>query len=179
MRWYWIDRFIEFESGRRAKAVKNITLAEDYLHDHFPFFPVMPNSLIIEGVAQTGGLLVCESTGFREKVVLAKLSKAKFYSDARPGDTLVYTVTVDDIRKDGAMVTATSHKNEELHAEMSIFFAHLDDAYRDKSLFAPGDLLKMMRVLRAYDVGIGPDGGPLREPAEDRSVEPVNPGGQS
>ena len=77
------------------------------------------------------------------------------------------------------MVTATSHKNEELHAEMSIFFAHLDDAYRDKSLFAPGDLLKMMRVLRAYDVGIGPDGGPLREPAEDPSVEPVNPGGQS
>ena len=68
MRWYWIDRFIEFESGRRAKAVKNITLAEDHLHDHFPFFPLMPNSLIIEGVAQTGGLLVCESTGFQEKV---------------------------------------------------------------------------------------------------------------
>ena len=77
MRWYWIDRFTEFESGRRAKAVKNITLAEDHLHDHFPGYPIMPNSLVIEGMAQTGGLLVCESTGFREKVVLAKLSKAR------------------------------------------------------------------------------------------------------
>ena len=36
MRWYWIDRFIEFESGRYAKAIKNISLAEEYLHDHFP-----------------------------------------------------------------------------------------------------------------------------------------------
>ncbi len=182
MRWYWIDRFIEFESGRRAKAVKNITLAEDHLHDHFPGYPLMPNSLVIEGVAQTGGLLVCESSGFQEKVVLAKLSKAKFFSDARPGDTLIYTAVVDDIRKDGAMVTATSHKNGELHAEMYIFFAHLDDAYQDKHLFEPGDLMKMMRVLRAYDVGVGPDGAPLREPdrpRENESVAPVNPGGQS
>lgn len=179
MRWYWIDRFIEFESGRRAKSIKNVTLAEDHLHDHFPGYPVMPNSLIIEGVAQTGGLLVCESTGFREKVVLAKLSKATFYSDARPGDTLVYSVEVDDIRKDGAVVTATSQKNDELHAEMNIFFAHLDDAYRDKHLFEPGDLLKMMRVLRAYDVGVGPDGEPLREPEGNGAAIPATPGGES
>ncbi len=179
MRWYWIDRFLEFESGKRAKSVKNITLAEDHLHDHFPGYPLMPNSLVIEGIAQTGGLLVCESTGFTEKVVLAKLSKARFYSDACPGDSLIYTVVVDDIRKDGAMVTATSHKNGELHAEMNIFFAHLDDAYRDKHLFEPGDLLKMMRVLRAYEVGVGPDGAPLREPQENPPVAPTNSGGQS
>lgn len=179
MRWYWIDRFIEFESGRRAKAVKNVTLAEDHLHDHFPGYPLMPNSLVIEGVAQTGGLLVCESTGFQEKVVLAKLSKAKFYSDARPGDTLTYTVVVDDIRQDGAMVTATSHKGEELHAELNIFFAHLDDAFSDKQLYEPGSLLKMMRILRAYEVGVGPDGGPLREPDGNGSVAPANPGGLS
>lgn len=179
MRWYWIDKFLEFESGRRARSVKNVTLAEDHLHDHFPGYPLMPNSLVIEGIAQTGGLLVCESTGFREKVVLAKLSKARFYSDARPGDTLIYTVVVDDIRKDGAVVTATSHKNNELHAEMNIFFAHLDEAYQDKHLFEPGDLLKMMRVLRAYEVGIGPDGRPLREPEENASAVPANSGGQS
>ena len=178
MRWFWIDRFIEFESGRRAKAVKNISLAEDHLHDHCPGYPLMPNSLVIEGVAQTAGLLICESTGFQEKVVLAKLSKAKFYGDARPGDSLIYTAVIDDIRKDGAMVTGTSHKNNELHAEMHIFFAHLDDAYRDKHLFEPGDLLKMMRNLRAYDIGVGPDGAPLREPEENESVAPVNPGDQ-
>ena len=49
MRWIWIDGFVEFESGRRASAVKNVTLAEEHLHDHFPGFPVMPATLIIEG----------------------------------------------------------------------------------------------------------------------------------
>ncbi len=42
MRWFWIDRFVEFVPGSRAKAVKNVTLAEEHLHDHFPGFPVMP-----------------------------------------------------------------------------------------------------------------------------------------
>ena len=79
MRWYWIDRFIEFESGRYAKAVKNVSLAEDHLHDHFPHYPMIPNTLVIEGMAQTGGLLVCEHSQFTEKVVLAKVPKAIFY----------------------------------------------------------------------------------------------------
>ena len=60
MRWFWIDRFIEFESGSYAKSVKNVTLAEEHLHDHFPGFPVMPGSLMIEGLAQTGGILLDE-----------------------------------------------------------------------------------------------------------------------
>ena len=58
MRWIWIDKFIEFNSGTSAKAVKNVSLAEEHLHDHFPGFTVMPNTLILEGLAQTGGLLV-------------------------------------------------------------------------------------------------------------------------
>ena len=55
MRWFWIDRFTEFESGQRAVAIKNVALSEEQLDDHLPGFPVMPNSLIIEGMAQTGG----------------------------------------------------------------------------------------------------------------------------
>jgi len=166
MRWYWIDRFIEFESGRYAKAVKNISLAEDHLHDHFPGFPVMPNSLVIEGLAQTGGLLVCEHTRFKEKVVLAKIPKVRFYGEAFPGDTLVYTATIDYVRRDGAMVTATSYRGDQLQAEMEIVFAHLDDEFGERTLFDPQDLLQMMRVLRAFEVGHAPDGSPLVEPSE-------------
>ena len=55
MRWIWIDKFLEFRSGQFARAIKNLTLAEEHLHDHFPGYPVMPASLIIEGLAQTGG----------------------------------------------------------------------------------------------------------------------------
>ena len=166
MRWYWIDRFLEFESGRRAKAIKVISLAEEHMHDHFPGHPVMPGSLVIEGLAQTAGLLVCEYTRFSEKVVLAKIPKVQFYCDAVPGDTLVYTATIEDIRKDGAMVTATSHRGEQLHAEAEIVFAHLNDEHAHRTLFEPEEYLKMMRLLGAFEVGRAADGSPLTEPVE-------------
>jgi len=163
MRWYWIDRFLEFESGRRAKAVKNISLAEDHLHDHFPGCPLMPNSLVIEGLAQTGGLLVCEYNAFEEKVVLAKISKARFYCPALPGDTLTYTTTVDYIKDDGARISATSHKGDTLHAEAELMFAHLSDP-KLGALFDPETFLRMMCLLRAYEVGRAADGSPLVPP---------------
>ena len=166
MRWYWIDRFLEFESGRRAKAIKNVSLAEEHLHDHFPGYPVMPQSLIIEGVAQTGGLLVCEHSRFTEKVVLAKLTKVIFHCDATPGESLIYTATIDYITKDGAMVTATSYKGDVLQAEMEIVFAHLNGDRSPQNLFDPETFLRMMRILRAFEVGRAADGSRLVEPPE-------------
>ncbi len=163
MRWYWIDRFLEFESGSRAKAVKNISLAEDHMHDHFPNYPMIPNSLVIEGMAQTGGLLVCEHKHFVEKVILAKIPKVRFYSEAVPGDSLTYTTTIEYMSDQGAMVSAVSHKGKELHAEAEIVFAHLNDP-RLGPLFDPASFLRMMRLLGAYDVGHAADGSPLKPP---------------
>lgn len=163
MRWYWIDRFIEFESGRRARAIKNISLAEDHLHDHFPVYPMLPNSLIIEGLAQTGGLLVSEHGQFAERVVLAKVPKAKFHFPAVPGDTLTYTTVIDYIKPEGAMVTATSHCGDRLQTEAEIVFAHLNGERTD-SLFDPETFLHMLRLLRAFEVGRAADGSPLRPP---------------
>ena len=165
MRWYWIDRFIEFESGRYAKAIKNVSLAEEHLHDHFPFHPVMPNSLVIEGLAQTGGLLVCEHNQFAEKVILAKVPKAQFYCEAVPGDSLIYSTTIEYIKDEGAMVSATSHKGDQLHAEVEIVFAHLNDPSL-ATLFDPETFLRMMRLLGAYDVGRAADGSPLVPPPQ-------------
>ncbi|MFZ5829594.1 MAG: 3-hydroxyacyl-ACP dehydratase FabZ family protein [Planctomycetota bacterium] len=163
MRWYWIDRFIEFHSGRYAKAVKNVSLAEEYLHDHFPYFPVLPASLVIEGLAQTGGLLVCEYNQFAEKVVLAKVPKASFHCEVTPGDTLIYTTVIESISPEGAKVCATSHKGDELHAEVEIVFAHLNDP-KIGSLFDPESFLHMMRAFGAYRIGRAADGSPLRPP---------------
>lgn len=67
MRWIWIDKFVEFQSRLSAVAIKNISLAEDYLHDLYPAFPIMPASLIIEGMAQTAGILVGEAPIFLKK----------------------------------------------------------------------------------------------------------------
>jgi 3-hydroxyacyl-[acyl-carrier-protein] dehydratase len=171
MRWYWIDRFIEFESGRYAKAIKNISLAEDYLHEHFPGYPVMPKSLIIEGMAQTGGLLVCEYNRFREKVILAKVPRVRFYFEALPGDTLTYTATMEAIHETGASVRGTSYRGGELHAELEFVFAHLNAGYQDKMLFEPKMYRWMMRVLRAFEVGHAAGGGPMRE--SDYPIDPA------
>src|SRR5262245_64858183 len=90
MRWIWIDRFTEFTSGKSARAIKNLSLAEDYFADHFPGYPVMPACLVLEGLAQTGGILVGEANQFREKVVLAKVIKAVFHREMLAGETLTW-----------------------------------------------------------------------------------------
>ena len=94
MRWIWIDRFELFEPGVRAAAVKNVSLAEDHLHDHFPGYPIMPNCLMIEGMAQTAGILVGEARNFEEKVILAKVKRAVFHGIVQPGETIRYDATI-------------------------------------------------------------------------------------
>jgi 3-hydroxyacyl-[acyl-carrier-protein] dehydratase len=145
MRWLWIDRFLEFRRGQSARAVKNLSLAEEYFADHFPGYPVMPAPLILEGLAQTGGILVGEANDFREKVVLAKIPYARFQREAVAGNILIYDVTVLTLRPEGASVEGKVYEvpsrgvppdpaQGELIAEAEIFFAHLDQA-RSQQLF--------------------------------------------
>jgi len=163
MRWFWIDRFVEFERGIRAVALKNVSLSEDHINDYVPGFPLMPGTLIVEGVAQTGGLLVAESNQFEQRVILAKVSDLEFHEHARPGDTIRYTATVDQIEPDGAVVSGTCYVEDCLHAEMRLVFAHLDGRF-DGELYDPLDLLRMLRLWRLYEVGCKHDGSPLDVP---------------
>jgi 3-hydroxyacyl-[acyl-carrier-protein] dehydratase len=134
MRWIWIDRFVEFQSGRSAKAVKNLSLAEDHFADHFPGYPVMPAALILEGLAQTGGILVGEANQFREKVVLAKVPHAVFHREVLAGEQLVYEAEILNLREEGASVAGRALVGGTLVAEAEIFFAHLDRS-RSQQLF--------------------------------------------
>lgn len=134
MRWIWIDRFLEFDSGKAARAVKNLSLAEDFFADHFPGYPVMPASLILEGLAQTGGILVGEANDFREKVILAKIPSARFHREAVAGQRLVYEVEMLHLRTEGASVRGRVLADDVLTAEAEIFFAHLDQS-RSRQLF--------------------------------------------
>jgi 3-hydroxyacyl-[acyl-carrier-protein] dehydratase len=134
MRWIWIDRFVEFQRGKSARAVKNLSLAEDYFRDHFPDYPVMPASLILEGMAQTGGVLVGDANDFREKVVLAKVPRVRFDREVLAGSQLVYEANLVHLRPEGAAVEGRAWVGENLVAEAEIFFAHLDQA-RSQELF--------------------------------------------
>lgn len=168
MRWFWIDRYTEFVSGDRATAVKCVSLAEEQLHDHFPGCPVLPNSLVVEGMAQTAGLLVSEAYRFEELVVLAKVSKVEFFAQAKPGDTLTYRAKIEQIQEDGAMASVTSHLGDALQAQMEVFFANLPSGgggdVATPRLFDPQDLLRWTKVLGVFRVGQKPDGSPLEMP---------------
>ena len=126
MRWIWIDKFVEFNSGEYAVAVKNVTLAEEHLHDHFPGYPVMPETLCIEGMAQTAGILVGEAKKFEEKVILAKVKKAVFHDYVRPGDTLKLSARIESITDEAASTTGTITCGEKLVAEIDLMFSHID-----------------------------------------------------
>ena len=102
MRWMWIDTVVAYEPGRRLVAVKNVSLAEDHLHDHFPDQPIMPASLMVEGMAQTAGILVGSVHDFREKVVLAKVASATIERDVQPGETIRYDATLERMDDMGA-----------------------------------------------------------------------------
>ncbi len=126
MRWLWIDKFVEFQSGRFARSVKNVSMAEEQLRDHFPGYPIMPNSLIIEGMAQTGGILVGEAQGFKNMVVLAKLSRVDFCDAALPGDQLTYEAKLVELNDEGAMVEGKAFVNGRPLATAEILFGHVD-----------------------------------------------------
>jgi len=166
MRWFWLDRFTEFTSGTRATAVKGVALSEEHLHDHWPFYPVMPNTLIAEGMAQAGGLLVSEIYRFSELVVLAKFSRCTFSGLVRPGDVLTYRATVEQAKDTGASVTVTAHVGDRPQAEAEIFFARLDPESRDlptgTRLFDPKHLLHWLNLVGVFEVGRRPDGTRLR-----------------
>ncbi len=158
MRWIWIDRFLAFDSGKSARALKNLSRAEDYFADHFPGYPVMPGSLMLEGLAQTGGILVGEANDFREKVVLAKIPRASFQRDVLAGDELIYEVEILHLRTEGAAVQGRifvrqPDGTEGLVGEAELFFAHLDQA-RSKQLFGEhnfvftGELKHMLGLAR-------------------------------
>jgi 3-hydroxyacyl-[acyl-carrier-protein] dehydratase len=126
MRWIWIDKFIEFTPRTSATSIKNVTMAEEHLHDLYPVFPIVPHSLIIEGMAQTAGILVGEARNFAEKVILAKIGKASFHRLVRPGDTLRFIAKIDSLDEHGASINGLVKVDNDLVAEIEMMFSHID-----------------------------------------------------
>jgi len=142
MRWMWIDRIVELVPRERMVAIKHVSMAEEHVHDHFPStptrkaMPIMPMSLIVEGMAQTAGVLVGHAEGFKQKVVLAKVSKAQVTREATPGCTLRYTATIDQFTPAGASTkgvveliepSSADPKDPEVIGHIDLIFSHLDN----------------------------------------------------
>jgi 3-hydroxyacyl-[acyl-carrier-protein] dehydratase len=89
MRFVLIDRITEVDPGRSLVALKNLTLAEEYLADHFPGFPVMPGVLMLEALTQAGAWLIRDMEDFAHSVIVLKQAKTiKYGSFVEPGRQL-------------------------------------------------------------------------------------------
>jgi 3-hydroxyacyl-[acyl-carrier-protein] dehydratase len=141
MRWLWIDRIVELVPRQRLVAVKSVSFAEDHLAEHFPprrageaASPLMPASLIIEGMAQAAGILVADAEEYREKVILAKINLAELDRDAPPGTTLRYTAVMQRIDRQGASTSGTVDLLDHAAADrgyqplgrIDLMFSHID-----------------------------------------------------
>jgi 3-hydroxyacyl-[acyl-carrier-protein] dehydratase len=125
----------------------------------------MPNTLVAEGMAQCGGLLVSEVYKFSELVVLAKFAKCLFDGEVRPGDTLRYHAKIEQAKDAGASVVVTADVGDCRRAEAEIFFARIDavaQANAPRQLFDPAHLLHWLRLVGVFEVGVRPDGTRLR-----------------
>ena len=146
MRFFLIDRITRWEIGRRAEAIKNIALSEDFFDDHFPRRPVMPGVLILEGMAQLSGLLLEASLKARydkdAKAVLTVIERTKFREMARPGDTLGYASRLLSVNEAGGKVAVTASRGEHEIADSGMVFAfkYVDDPALDRKRRALLDL---------------------------------------
>ena len=165
MRWFWVDRFTELVSGQSAVSVKSVSLSEECVEEYAPGRTYCPSSLIVEGLAQTGGLLVGQMSDFLDRVVLAKVSRCEFFCEAYPGDTLTYRVNLGSQEGIGVVVTGTAHIGDRKQCEIELMFAKLDDErFQNVELFEPAEFCRMIRMLRIFEVGVNPDGTPIQVP---------------
>lgn len=162
MRWMWIDRFLTLKKGAYAKAIKNVTLAEEHLHDYSPDYPMMPAVLMIESMAQTGGVLAGYSNDFQHEVILAKIERAAFADPVLPGDQMVVEAELLEARDEGSRLGCRCTVDGREVASAIIMFVNLD---RDKAGLIPEgnfvftkELQQLLRISEAVEAGESADG---------------------
>ncbi len=101
MKFVLLDKIKLLNSGKEIKAVKSVSLAEEYLADHFPAFPVLPGVFLLEGLIESAQWLVREKQQFKNSMVLLKRARnVKYKSFAAPGMQIEYHVTAKSIDDD-------------------------------------------------------------------------------
>jgi 3-hydroxyacyl-[acyl-carrier-protein] dehydratase len=121
-----VDRVLDVVAGKSIVAVKNVTMNEAYFQGHFPGHPVMPGVLIIEALAQAGGLLAYESATADERIsilYLAGIEESRFKQIVRPGDQLTLRVELVKHRRNLWRFTAVAEVDGKAVAEAQILMA--------------------------------------------------------
>jgi 3-hydroxyacyl-[acyl-carrier-protein] dehydratase len=119
-----VDRILSLEEGKRAVGIKNLTMNEEFFTGHFPEKPIMPGVLIIEAMAQVGGVLMLSPTENRGKLAyFIAADKVKFRKTVVPGDQLHIEVELVKSRPKAGQVRTKAFVEGKLAAEAELTFA--------------------------------------------------------
>lgn len=130
----FVDRVVELQKGKSIIGLKNVTVNEPFFQGHFPGKKIMPGVLIVEAMAQCGGILLYHSLTNPERkfVVLSKIEQARFRRPVVPGDTLRLEVELLKLRQRFCQLKALALVGEEVVAEAEIMASVLDDQEIDE-----------------------------------------------
>ncbi len=122
-----VDRILEIEPGKRAVGLKNVTINEEFFNGHFPGQAMMPGVLILEAMAQVGGVLMLSLPEHRNKLaVIGGIENVRFRKPVVPGDALITEVEVLNVRKTFGRIRLVGRVNNEIVASCEMTFGLLE-----------------------------------------------------
>lgn len=144
MRFLLVDSIVELDPGRRATGIKNVTLSEDFLADHFPHRPIMPGMMIIESLVQLSDWVIRSGSNFERLGLACGFDRVKFRKVVRPGDQLRLEVEV--VSQNGAEATtqAKAYCLDRLVASAGITLS----LHRIADYLDPGEARRLFEALQ-------------------------------
>src|SRR4030066_439349 len=125
MRFILIDKIISLESGKKIKTVKGVSLAEEYLADHFPTFPVLPGVLLLEGLIESASWLVRRTENFAHSMILLEHARnVKYKSFLAPGSQIEYTVKARTIEENASSFSGVGTSEGDIIIEARFALRH-------------------------------------------------------
>lgn len=147
MKFVLIDKVVALDSDKEIKAVKSVSLAEEYLGDHFPAFPVLPGVLLLEGLIESASWLVRHTQDFANSMVLLQQARnVKYKSFAAPGMQIEYHVTAKKIEQNVSSFTGQGVCGDEAIVEAKLVLRHFNLADEDaKMAMVDSTIIENMR----------------------------------
>jgi 3-hydroxyacyl-[acyl-carrier-protein] dehydratase len=135
-----IDRIVEFEPTKRLVAIKNVTINEPFFQGHFPGYPIMPGVLVVEAMAQAGGIIMMHELPDRAQklVVFTGIERAKFRRPVTPGDQLRIEVDVLSFRTRAGRIEGKAYVDGKMTCEATLTCQVVPRSPQTRSPSEPG-----------------------------------------
>ncbi len=153
MRFLLIDRIVDYQAGESIRAIKSLSLAEDYLQDHFPLFPVMPGVLMLESMTQTCAWYMRMAEEFAYSMVtLDEARNVKYANFVEPGQSLIVEAVLQ--KQEGRLYTfkAQGLVDDKVSVSARLRLTCYNRAELDGDYFAPLDAYCKQEMLQIFNL---------------------------